>query len=395
MKERGMKRILRDERGMALAVAIFALVVVGALVAGAFFAGTQEQRVGENQRRVQSSFGVAEGGAQQRVMDWVPDSMNTRPLYPADTGVPFYSPSSPRTAPGGTGRYYGTSYKLGNNIFLIAVTGMDNATASGLTAGGGGARQRIGMITRLAPIDFGIRASLTTQGGVSLTGNATVEGADQNPTTWTSCDPPGPSQAGIRDNGGNVSTGGNGDVNGEPPVLNDPGLSSDHFSNFGGTTYSQLAARANIQLPGGGTYKTQPAYKGNGDCDTAVLTNWGDGVTPTTKCGLYFPIIHIAGSATLNGDQGQGILLVDGDLSVQGWSQYFGITIIQGDLSTAGGGSTDAHFWGGVMAKNANLSIQSLSGHATLNYSSCSILAALQASSAISMMRQRGWIQLY
>ncbi len=45
-----MKRILRDERGMALAVAIFALVVVGALVAGAFFAGTQEQRVGENQR---------------------------------------------------------------------------------------------------------------------------------------------------------------------------------------------------------------------------------------------------------------------------------------------------------------------------------------------------------
>ncbi len=53
-----MKRILRDERGMALAVAIFALVVVGALVAGAFFAGTQEQRVGENQRRVQTSFGA-------------------------------------------------------------------------------------------------------------------------------------------------------------------------------------------------------------------------------------------------------------------------------------------------------------------------------------------------
>ena len=49
--------VLRDERGMALAVAIFALVVVGALVAGAFFAGTQEQRVGENQRRVQTSFG--------------------------------------------------------------------------------------------------------------------------------------------------------------------------------------------------------------------------------------------------------------------------------------------------------------------------------------------------
>ena len=54
-----MRRILQDERGMALAVAIFALVVVGAMVAGAFFAGTQEQRVGENQRRVQTSFGIA------------------------------------------------------------------------------------------------------------------------------------------------------------------------------------------------------------------------------------------------------------------------------------------------------------------------------------------------
>ncbi|HYX81412.1 MAG TPA: hypothetical protein VE714_03400, partial [Gemmatimonadales bacterium] len=69
--------------------------------------------------------------------------------------------------------------------------------------------------------------------------------------------------------------------------------------------------------------------------------------------------------------------------------------IVQGDLKTAGGGSTDAHFWGGVMAKNADLSVQSLTGNATLNYSSCSILMALQATSAISMMRSRGWTQLF
>ncbi len=47
------------------------------------------------------------------------------------------------------------------------------------------------------------------------------------------------------------------------------------------------------------------------------------------------------------------------------------------------------------MAKNADLSTQNVSGHATLNYSSCSILSALQATSQISMMRQRGWVQLY
>ena len=37
---------LTNERGMALAVAIFALVVIGALVAGAFYASTLEQRTG-------------------------------------------------------------------------------------------------------------------------------------------------------------------------------------------------------------------------------------------------------------------------------------------------------------------------------------------------------------
>ena len=386
-----MRRVLRDERGMALAVAIFALVVVGALVAGAFFAGTQEQRVGENQRRVQTSFGVAEAGVQERVMSWRADSMNKRPLYPDSVGI--YSAASPGTAPGGTGRYFGYSYKLGNNIFLIDVTGRDQKSAGGALAGGTGARQRIGMITRLAPIDFGIQASLTTQGGVSLVGNATVNGADQNPTGWVSCDPPGPVMPGIRDNGGNVTAQGNSNVTGNPAVVNDPGLSNNTFTQFGGATYDQMAARANIQL-GPGTYKTNPAVAG-GVCDHTVLTNWGDGMTPGSACSTYFPIIHIAGTATLNGDQGQGVLLVDGDLNVQGSYQFFGIVIIQGDLKTAGGGSTDAHFWGGVMAKNADLSIQSLSGHATLNYSSCSILAALQATSQISMMRQRGWIQLY
>jgi len=383
-----MKRILRDERGMALAVAIFALVVVGALVAGAFFAGTQEQRVGENQRRVFTSFGVAEAGVQERVMSWDPTAMNKRATYPADSVL------IPNTAtPNGTGSYGGSSYKVGSNVFLIDVTGRDNASAAGVIAGGGGARQRLGMITRIAPVDFGIHASLTTQGGVSLSGNADVNGTDQVPAGWASCDAPGPSQAGIRDPGANVGTSGNGSVQGNPPVVNDPSINNNTFTTFGGATYAQLAARATITLPPG-NYKTQPAVAG-GVCDKTVLTNWGDGINPLGACGSYFPIIHITGDATLNGDQGQGILLVDGTLSVQGSYQFFGIAIMQNDLKTAGGGSTDAHFWGGVMAKNADLSTQNLSGKATLNYSSCSILTALQATSAVSMMRSRGWVQLY
>ena len=383
-----MKRILQDERGMALAVAIFALVVIGALVAGAFFAGTQEQRVGENQRRVQASFGVAEAGAQERVLSWDPATMNRRAQYPADSVA-----IATTTAPNGSGSYGGYSYKVGPSLFLIDVTGRDKASAAGAIAGGGGARQRIGLITRIAPVDFGIKASLTTQGTVNLTGNADVNGNDQTPTGWVGCDPAGPPQPGVRDQGGNVTTGGNAGVQGSPPVVNDPTVNNNTFTTFGGATYAQLAARATVVVPAG-NYSTAPVANGV-VCDKTVLTNWGDGENPLGACASYFPIIHATGTITLNNTQGQGILLVDGDLIIQGSYQFFGIVIIQGDLKTAGGGSTDAHFWGGVMAKNADLSTQSLSGKATLNYSSCSINAVLQATSPISMMRSRGWVQLY
>ena len=383
-----MKRIPRNERGMALAVAIFALVVVGALVAGAFFAGTQEQRVGENQRRVQTSFGVAEAGAQERVLTWDPNTMNKRPIYPADSVAIANTP-----APNGTGSYGGYSFRVGPNLFLIDVTGRDKSSAAGAIAGGGGARQRIGMLTRIAPVDFGIRASLTTQGQVAMSGNANIVGVDQIPTGWASCDPPGPSQAGVRDQGGNVSETGNATVLGTPPVVNDPTINNNTFTTFGGATYASLAARANLVIPAG-NYSTDPVVT-NGVCDKNVLTNWGDGENPTAPCGDYWPIIHATGTISLNNTQGQGILLVDGDLNIQGSYQFFGIVIIQGDLKTAGGGTTDAHFWGGVMAKNADLSTQSLSGRATLNFSSCAILTALQATSPISMMRSRGWAQLF
>ena len=383
-----MKRILQDERGMALAVAIFAMVVVGALVAGAFFAGTQEQRVGENQRRVQTSFGVAEAGAQERVLSWDPATMNKRAQYPADSVA-----IATTTAPNGSGSYGGYSYKVGPNLFLIDVTGRDKASAAGAIAGGGGARQRIGMLARIAPVDFGIHASLTTQGTVNLSGNADVNGNDQIPTGWTTCDPSGPPQPGVRDQGGNVTESGNGSVQGNPPIVNDPTVNNNTFTAFGGATYAQMVARATITVPAG-NYSTAPVVNG-GVCDKTVLTNWGDGINPLGQCASYFPIIHAAGTITLDNTQGQGILLVDGDLNIQGSYQFFGIVIIQGDLKTAGGGSTDAHFWGGVMAKNADLSTQNLSGKATLNYSSCSINAVLQDTSPVSMMRSRGWTQLY
>ena len=386
-----------NERGMALAVAIFAIVIVGALVAGALFAGTQEQRVGNSSRRLQQSFGVAELGVNSVVRTWAPSTYNVRGVYPTDSvTVPnaVVTGGTPRS----TGSFGGYVYKLNNNLYLIDVTGHDTVSGRTVFGGGGGqARQRVGLLTRIKVLQLGVQAALTTGNSNQLTGQATVDGTDQSPPAWPSCGAVGPSLAGIRtDAGTTVTTQGNSDVIGIPEVMTDATVSDSTFTRFGDVTYAQLASRANMTFPGQNFSNSIAPVVANGVCNTSALTNWGDGMNPSAPCGNYFPIIRITGDATINGEQGQGVLLVDGNLSVQGSFQWFGVVIVQGTLSTSGGGSTDAHFWGATMVKGGlNFGSNAMSGRANINYSSCALIAALNNTGVVAPMRSRGWVQLF
>jgi hypothetical protein len=376
---------------MALAVAIFALVVAGALIAGAFFAGNQEQRVGQNTLRVQQSFGAGEEALNEIVANWQPGVYNKLGIYPADS----FAIRDTVTA-GGTGRYGVVIRKLNNYLYQVDVTGRDRSSAAGKLLNSG-ARQRIGEFVRIRLLDMGIGGALTTQGSIKLSGNALVDGRDHIPSGWSSanCDTIGDTtKAGVRaPDSAVVQTGSGAHLAGNPPFYKDTSVHQSTFTQFGDISYTDLAAAATVQLSGG-TYKTNPALQG-GVCDKTNLTNWGDGLNPSAACGTYFPIVHIAGSATLNGDQGQGILLVDGDLSIQGSYQYYGIVIVRGSIKSAGGGSTDAHFWGAVMAQNVDLTLNSLSGNATLNYSKCAIIQALNMTGVIAPDRSRSWSLLF
>ena len=384
----------RNERGMALAIAIFALVVVGALVAGAFFAGTQEQRVAENTKRLQQSFGAAEMGLNEVIRNWKPQTLNKMPIYPRDSVRVPLAPNDSIT-PDRSGVYGGYVYRLNDQVFLVDITARDKQTKSGVA--GGGARQRLGQLVRIRLVDFKIGAALTTQGAVSLKGNALVNGRDTIPQGWdpTYCDTIGDtSKAGIRTrDSSQVSTQRAGQLSGNPLIRQDTSVNNSTFNQFGDISYASLAASANIQMSGG-NYKIDPVVVGT-TCNQAVLTNWGDGMNPSQPCGSYFPIIHIAGDATLNGDQGQGVLLVDGDLSIQGSFIFYGIVLVQGSLKTAGGGSTDAHFYGAVMAANVDLELNSLAGNATLQYSKCAVTNAMEGTQVVTPVRSRAWAQLF
>ena len=104
---RTMKPSLHDNRGIALALAIVSLVVMGALVAGALFIGTQEQRMGANQYRVQQAFSLAEAGGAEVIRIWDPDSFNVKRVFPADT----YHLGT-RVLPSNTGTFGGSVFKL-------------------------------------------------------------------------------------------------------------------------------------------------------------------------------------------------------------------------------------------------------------------------------------------
>jgi hypothetical protein len=373
---------------MALALAIFALVIVGALVAGAFFAATQEQRVAENTRSSGRAFGSAEGGAVKVVSNWVPSTYANLAVYHGAAGDTVGVPRDSLTNMKGA-RYAGRVYRLSSNLFFLDVTGTADTSKIGV---GGGGRSRIGLLTKIKPINFEVGASLTALNGVSLQGNASVDGNDNQPPGWTGCPAQAPPLAGISTQG-NVTTGGNGDVTGSPPTVRDTTL-HNKFAYLD-SLFAILAPNANITIPGG-NYRTQPTLNGSGACDKTNTSNWGDGMGTQPLCAGYFPIIYINGSATLNGDEGQGILLVNGDLQVQGSYQFFGITLVRGAFNTAGGGNTDAHFYGAVMARDSAITgNNSLSGHATLLYSNCAILTTLQNTSVVSLMRSRGWIQLF
>ena len=117
---------------------------------------------------------------------------------------------------------------------------------------------------------------------------------------------------------------------------------------------------------------------------------------PTSPCFNYFPIVYHYGDLSISGSgSGQGILLVEGNLNVQGRIDFYGPVIVTGGVDVRGTGSDDVKFYGGIMAQNVTLDDSRLTGNATVNYSSCAIKRALQGSAFAEPLNERSWVQLY
>jgi hypothetical protein len=377
---------MRDRRGVALMTVIVATVVVGVLAAGTVFVGIQEQRMGEGVRRVSKSAGIAEGGAIETLRTWNWGANNNIRLFPQDS---IQIPVTP--APNGTGVYQARGYRLTNQMYLLDVAGRDSLSFSGKVPDNG-ARERVGVLTRIVPLNVKVKGALTLGGPVTFGGgNVFVKGQDNIPPGWTTCAAADTTVAGVvAKNAGDVASS-QGQVSGSPNVLIDPSIDSTWFAVYGTTTYAELAAVATITL-GAGSYSPAPVVAGSPSVCVAGNLNWGDGNTPTNPCGTRYPIIHFTGDATILNGQGQGIILADGNLTFGGTFAFYGVIIVRGAFKTQAGGNPKVY--GAVMAQSSNLATTAFAGNAVINYSKCALLKTKDATGTPAQLRSRSWINL-
>lgn len=368
--------MVRNERGVALAVAVFALVVIGGLVGGAFFLGMQEQRVGLNTLKHQQAFAAAQEGGQLEVANWVGGSYNAMTV--GDSAA--FSGKLSNNA----GWYRGNVMRLNDMLFIVRTEGFSPDSQT---------RHYTGLLVRLRPLEVNIEAALKTQGSLKIGGSSYINGHDTPPSGWA-CGATEPSEPGILINDASqiqtTACSGFSCVDGDPPVAEDPGITEEELTTFGDMTFDDLASMANKVLYGG-TWRIEPTVVG-GSCATGAPDNWGNPDDPTGPCGSYFPIVYSKGNLNVNGNLGQGVLLVDGNLLVQGGFRFFGPVIVKGTLKTQG---TGGHFNGGVIAANVDLDQSTVLGDAVVNFSSCAILKALRATASGALMQERSWVTLY
>jgi hypothetical protein len=377
-----------DRHGFALPTAIGALVIVGILVTAGFYMARQEVRVGVASRYSAMAVNLAQSGANDVLVNKV-SALTAMSTWDTTTLVD--------TADAGVVSVKVT--KLATRLYFLDATGT-------VTEGGAlwsGATRRVGLVTRLTSANMDPPAALSTQGSLTAGGSSMVSGYDTVPSNWgTLCDSSAMTdKPGIMiDDSTNItSTGAKFDVYGNPAVQEDSTLTVESLLSFGDMNWSDVVALAEKTYPSTGATlaDVQPdsvAASGHYVCQTSILDNWGDPKRPGGACGNYFPIIYAAGDLQITGGYGQGILLVEGNLSVQGGFEFYGPVFVKGELATAG---TGGHFNGGVVAANVNFGASTVLGNAVVSYSSCAVTRAVLNNSALTKLRpltMRSWVDL-
>src|SRR6266700_3697160 len=175
--EAGMRRTLRSEHGMALMMALGAIVIIG----GVLFVTTQDYRVGSNTMRSTRATAAADLGLNRVPVFW--NLADNNRMQAGDTLKRTFP------APGGTATVIIT--RLGGPFFWVVSEGYAGGMGSQASA-----RRRFGTLFRLDIPEMNFLGAITTQGNTTVNGNVSVNGNDAAPAGWGACGAPGANVAG-------------------------------------------------------------------------------------------------------------------------------------------------------------------------------------------------------
>jgi hypothetical protein len=327
-------------RGALLPVVLVVMVIIGLIAGAATFVGRQDTRAGR-MAQLQASALAAVDHAHAAGLSGLS----------ADARVLGDGRSLTRQVPVGIG--------VEASISLLRLDESTFVLFGHATAGGGerlSAQRSASVILRLDVPEISFPAAITI--GTSDPVDAVVDGTDRSPPDWR-CPP---------------------DSSDVPPIVVDAPLPPDD------SALAALRSRATIRLPGGVQLGlVGPVYSG-GECAPEVSTNWGD-PSRTGACAAHLPIIHSAGDLVVGGGVGQGVLLVDGDLTLSGGFDFVGAVLVRGTLAIEGAGTT---LTGGVRAGSFR-GVAGDSSRASMKWSTCALRAALTSGAPLVLVGERPW----
>lgn len=351
--------------GFALPVALLALVIVGALVTGGFFAASQEDQISTVTQYANEAFLAAERGlhdvlgSRNRMFfeDSVGNVGDTLTIGPVSITIGDLS-----------GQYTVQVRRLATRLFMVESEGR-------LVGGGryGGGRRKLAELVRTSYFAYSRDRAVQTKAPIAFRGNSYVSGTDVTPTGWAGCTNVGAKTGILTNDSLNIDFKGK-SLSGSPADSVQADLGWDDFFSFGDMSYDDLARVAEKTVSG--TMAALAPLDDGVSCTTSNLNNWGDPLNSTAPCGTYFPIVHAPGDLHLSGGgYGQGILLVDGDLTVSGGFNYYGVVIVKGAAKMTGKGNT---LHGSILIWGQSDSVSEIgdvkgTGSTNVDFSSCAI----------------------
>jgi hypothetical protein len=378
-----MRSIDRNNRdGMALAMAMFAIVVIGALIAGAFFASNQDFKIGRNSLTAQRAFSAAEFGLNKTMGEW-DRSRNMAITVGRDSTMS-----------------YSTGDGAQSNVRITWLNGYTYWLVSEGVAGAGTpqeTRRRTSMVMRLAYPAVKVGGAVTLAGGGQVKGSAQVSGVNANPSGWNCADFPGRDTTGVAyAPGTSLAIQKESNVIGSPQSYADPNAGVDgNYIKYGDESWNTLVKNADVTISGSGS----PLPVDSAGVCRKVSTNWGEPWrTPTAgtvaSCQNYFPIVYSTTDLQIDQGRGQGILLVEGSLTVNGRFEWDGLIIVKNDINKGNGTPI---ITGAVMARNANIADAGtdILGNATFQYSKCALESAMRGSARLLPARGRAWAEMW